>query len=92
MLIVGSLADRYNQNPERPDLGKYPLNASIYDTLVRLDESFGVEPMLASHWEFIEETYTYRFTLRRRVRFHDGAELRAEDVKATFDRIVRAMP
>ena len=92
MLIVGSLADRYNQNPERPDLGKYPLNASVYDTLVRLDESFGVQPMLASHWEFIEDTNTYRFTLRKRVRFHDGAELRAEDVKATFDWIVRAMP
>lgn len=92
MLIVESLADRYNQNPERPDLGKYPLNASTFDTLVRLDENFGVQPMLASHWEFIEDTNTYRLTLRQRVRFHDGAELRAEDVKATVDRIVRAMP
>ena len=31
----------------------------------------------------------YTFMLRRDVQFHDGAELTAEDVKATFDRIVK---
>ena len=32
---------------------------------------------------------TYTFFLRKDVQFHDGAELTAEDVKATFDRIAK---
>jgi MarR-like DNA-binding transcriptional regulator SgrR of sgrS sRNA len=32
---------------------------------------------------------TYTFLLRDNVQFHDGAQLTAEDVKATFDRIVK---
>lgn len=91
-LTIGSLPDSYNQNPSRPDLGKYPLNASIFDTLVRLDENLVVQPMLAERWEFDGQTNSYRFILRRGVTFHDGRQLRAEDVKHTFDFMIRAMP
>lgn len=89
---VGSLPDSYNQNSQRPDLGKFPLNASLFDTLVRMNERFEVEPMLASAWEFDAVTNTYRFHLVRGVRCHDGHELSADDVKYTFDFVVAGSP
>ena len=93
VLTVGTLPDRYlNELPERPDLGKYPLNTSVFDTLARMNEDLQVEPRLAERWEFNEATNTYRYFLRKGVKFHDGAELGAEDVKYTWDLIVKAHP
>ena len=92
-LSVGVGADRFlTELPSRPDLGKYPLNAGVFDTLVRMDERFQVEPMLAERWTYDRAANTYRFALRRGVRFHDGTELTADDVKYTFDLIIKAYP
>lgn len=93
VLSVGLGADRYlTEIPSRPDLGKYPHSAGVFDTLARLNEQFEIEPMLAESWAFTPATNTYRFNLRKGVRFHDGAEFTAADVKDTFDRIVGAYP
>lgn len=51
-LRVGSLPDSFNRNPRRPDLGKFPLNTSLFDTLARMNGRFEVEPMLAAGWEY----------------------------------------
>lgn len=92
-LTVGLGADRYlTEIPSRPDLGKYPHNAGVFDTLARLTEQFEIEPMLAESWTFAPDTGTYCFNLRKGVRFHDGAEFTADDVKYTFDLIVKAYP
>ena len=62
----------------------------MYDTLIRRDPRDGhtIIPDLASHWEISPDTKTYTFFLRRGVQFHDGAEFTAEDVKATYARII----
>ena len=92
-VTLGVAADRYlTELPSRPDLGKYLLNANVFDTLLRMDEHFQVEPMLAREWTYARATNTYRFMLRHGVRFHDGAELTAEDVKYTFDLIIKSYP
>ena len=46
-------------------------------------------PDLAHSWEIAKDGKTSTFHLRQGVQFHDGAELTAEDVKATFDRIAK---
>ncbi|MEM7737729.1 MAG: ABC transporter substrate-binding protein [Deinococcota bacterium] len=76
---------------ERANVGMYPLNANIYDTLVYVSPDYSVEPMLATSWEFIEPN-TYRFFLREDVVFHDGSAFTAEDVKYSIDRVVAARP
>lgn len=92
-LVVGIGADRYlTELPSRPDLGKYPHNAGVFDTLARMNEQFDIEPSLAERWAFSPGTNTYRFDLRRGVQFHDGAELTATDVKYTFDLIIKSYP
>ncbi len=61
---------------------------SAYDTLVEPDESGSLVPALAESWEFSPETLTLTFNLRHGVTFHNGDPLTAEDVKATFDRML----
>ena len=63
----------------------------MYDTLLRRDPRDGqtIIPDLASKWEISPDGKKYTFHLRKGVKFHDGAEFTAEDVKATYDRIVR---
>ncbi len=62
----------------------------MYDNLVRHDPRDGqtIIPDLAWKWTIARDRRRYTFDLRRGVRFHDGAEFSAEDVKATFARIV----
>lgn len=62
------------------------LEQHIYDTLLafptgNLDQP---EPALATEWEQIDET-TWEFTLREGVKFHDGQDFTAEDVKASIE-------
>ncbi|MGI9034236.1 MAG: ABC transporter substrate-binding protein [Acidimicrobiales bacterium] len=92
MLTVGALADQYNIEPGRVELGKFTLNAGVFEGLVRLDENLQVAPVLAQSWDFTDASNTFRFHLRPGVRFHDGSEFGAEDVKYTFDLIVKGDP
>ncbi len=62
----------------------------MFDNLVRRDPRDSgktIIPDLAHSWQISKDAKTYTFNLRQGVQFHDGAELTAEDVKATFDRI-----
>jgi peptide/nickel transport system substrate-binding protein len=64
--------------------------AVMFDNLIRRDPRDSgqtIIPDLAHSWEIAKDGVTYTFHLRKGVQFHDGAELTADDVKATFDRI-----
>ena len=64
----------------------------MYDNLIRRDPRDSgqtIIPDLAHSWEIAKDGKTYTFFLRQGVVFHDGAELTADDVKATYDRIVK---
>ena len=66
--------------------------ACMFDNLIRRDprdSGKSIIPDLAHSWEIKPDGTSYTFFLRRGVQFHDGAELTAEDVKATFDRIAK---
>src|SRR5262252_8354994 len=65
--------------------------ACMFDNLIRRDpfDRAKIIPDLAHSWEIAEDGKTYTFFLRKDVQFNDGAELTAEDVKATFDRIAK---
>ena len=54
-------------------------NANIYEPLVRRDRDLRLEAALAERWEQVNPT-TWRFHLRRNVRFSDGSPFTAEDV------------
>src|SRR5215831_7532724 len=63
----------------------------MYDNLVRRDPRDSgqtIIPDLAHSWEVSADKKTYTFFLRQGVKFHDGGEFTAEDVKATYQRII----
>src|SRR5271157_2690518 len=65
---------------------------AMFDNLIRRDPRDSgrtIIPDLAHSWEIAKDGKTYTFFLRKGVLFHDGAELTADDVTATFDRIAR---
>jgi len=62
--------------------------ANLYDTLVFPTHDGEVIPHLAESWTISEDGLTYVFKLRSGVKFHDGSELIAEDVKFSMDRLL----
>lgn len=60
----------------------------LFSALFRRDEHMQLVPDLVVKYE-IPDPKTYLFHLRRDVRFHDGSPLEAEDVKFTFESMLR---
>jgi len=63
------------------------VSTQIGDPLVELNERLEPSPALAESWE-TPDPMTYIFNLRQGVKFHDGTEFTAEDVKYTFETIL----
>ncbi len=64
---------------------------AMYDNLIRrnpLDSGQTIIPDLAHSWEITPDSKTYTFFLRKGVQFHDGGALTADDVKATYARLI----
>ena len=57
----------------------------VYESLVRYDKAYKIEPALATKWTQISPTQI-RFELRKGVKFHDGAPFTADDVVFSLTR------
>ena len=58
----------------------------VFDTLTWSGDQLQIEPGLAESWRPLDAT-TWEFKLRRGVKFHDGSDFTAEDVKFSIERI-----
>lgn len=61
---------------------------NIFDSLTTMDSNNKVVPQLAESWKALSKT-KWEFTLRKGVRFHNGDELTAKDVKFTLERVFK---
>src|SRR5690606_16840133 len=64
------------------------ITSQLSEQLVRLSHDMEVLPALAESWTISDDQLTYTFNLREGVKFHDGGEFTAEDVKFTIERIL----
>lgn len=62
---------------------------TIFETLVRSGEGAEVRPGLAESWEVSGDGRVYTFVLREGARFHNGRAVEAEDVRYSFERVLR---
>ncbi len=63
--------------------------SNVFETLLVTDDDGHLLPCLAERWEPGEDERSFRFTLRADVAFHDGQRMMAEDVRASFERLIR---
>ncbi len=61
----------------------------LWENLLSRDAKGNLIPMLAERWQVLDGGRTWKFYLRKGVRFHNGGEVTAEDVKFTFTQIAR---
>ncbi len=66
-----------NTHDELPDV--------IFSGLMTYDADGNPIPELAESYTYDENTYTYTFRLRPNIKWHDGKDFSAEDVKFTLD-------
>lgn len=60
--------------------------SNVYDCLTFLEADGSISPGLAESWELSEDGLCYTFHLRKGVKFQNGYDFSAEDVKFTFDK------
>ena len=60
---------------------------NIFDSLTTRDRHLLVVPQLAESWTALDLT-TWEFKLRKGVKFHNGDDFTANDVKFTLDRVI----
>lgn len=60
--------------------------ANIFEGLTRFGPDGSVKPALAQSWAIENDGARYVFSLQPGVKFHDGADFTAEDVKFSLDR------
>ena len=86
-ITVAFDADPVSLDPhEQLSAGTLQMSHMVFDPLVRYTQEFDFEPRLAESWKRVDAT-TFRFNLRKGVKFHSGNELTADDVVWTFDRL-----
>lgn len=81
-------------NPNFDPIGSphYFIVEQLFDGLVKLDSNFAIVPSLAEYWTISDDGTRITFYLRKGVRFHNGRELTAEDVKFSLERLVQNRP
>ncbi|MCC6443515.1 MAG: ABC transporter substrate-binding protein [Armatimonadetes bacterium] len=60
----------------------------LYNGLVDYDDGTEIVPDIAEKWEVGPDGKSYRFTLKKGVKFLNGREVTAEDVRYTFERVL----
>ncbi len=59
--------------------------AQIHDAMYMVNDQYELEPVLAESYEASADGKTYTVKLRQGVKFHNGDDVTATDVKYTFD-------
>ena len=60
----------------------------IFSGLTKINEKLEVVPDMARSWTFSSDGKIWTFFLRKDIKWHDGVNFTAEDVKFTFDSIL----
>ncbi len=90
--VVGTLVVQATAEPPGLDLTASPASAiqttihyNVQECLVKVDRHGKLVPWLAERW-YTTDNLNYTFFLRKGVRFHNGREMGASDVKFVLER------
>jgi peptide/nickel transport system substrate-binding protein len=63
------------------------LGMTVYETLFTYDGDNNIKPFLVDNYEFSDDGLLMTMNLKKGVKFHNGEEMTAEDVKFSLDRV-----
>jgi peptide/nickel transport system substrate-binding protein len=63
------------------------LGMAVYETLFAHDEKYKIKPFLVESYKFSDDGLLLTMNIRKGVKFHNGEEMSAEDVKFSLDRV-----
>ena len=90
VFAVGETPPSYDGHRETTFAMLHPV-APHYSTLLRFDpQNYPkiIGDVAEDKWTVSKDGLTYTFRIRKGIKFHDGSELTAKDVKATYDKII----
>ncbi len=70
------------------DVTSATIAAKLYNGLVRIKDDFEIVPDIARRWVVSGDGLRYTFYLKRGVKFSNGREVRAQDFKYSFKRVL----
>lgn len=92
-LVVGLQQSLQTLDPQSTTAHPTPHVAlTIWEGLFAYGKDFEPVPELAESWSASEDQKTWTITIRQGVKFHNGKELTAEDVKASLERWLTVSP
>jgi len=88
VLRVAQVADISNLDPHKMnDIYTANVTKQIFNNLVKMNQNMEIQKDLAESWEN-PDAKTWIFHLKKGVKFHNGEELTAADVKFTLERVL----
>jgi peptide/nickel transport system substrate-binding protein len=90
ILRVMADADISSLDPHKIGWQNHEVLRQIFEGLLAVDEGFKVIPGLGKSWTVSDDGLIYTFHLRKGVLFHNGKELKAADIKATYERLLQS--
>ena len=87
-IIVGMQLEPPHLDPTSAAAGAIDsvLYSNVFEGLTRFASDGSIVAGLAKSWDISEDGLTYTFHLNEGVKFHDGTDMNAEDVKFSLDR------
>lgn len=88
-LLIAVNADAVSLDPHvQNDSHSEQIVAMLYNTLLKFEEDGTIVHDLAESYTISPDQRTWTFTLKQGVKFHNGKEMTAADVKATYARFM----
>lgn len=89
-LVVGHSAEPITLNPNgKPDDNNNPIQENVFNRLLKTNNNQEIILDLATGYDISEDGLTYTFYLPENVKFHDGEPMTSDDVKFTFEEIIK---
>lgn len=87
VVCLPAYIDSFDPTNHRSRLTQLVLK-NIFESLTTRDQQSQIVPQLAESWQSLD-LLTWEFKLRKGVKFHNGDEFGAQDVKFTLDRVIQ---